>query len=167
MRIGGRAHPGGILGLADLLTRHGEAVEADLQRFYRTPLTDLGTPALTWRRFRALVRHLPVDSALSRATNGDGMVEWSIVVEQLSQIKHQLQWANWIAAGDKHARKPKPDPRPGQPTPGVNVLGGKLQHPQWKVKAYLDSFSYRPDRDAERVPLNAPDRSEEVTTDGS
>jgi hypothetical protein len=68
---------------------------ADLARFYGRRLADLGTEKLTYPEFYAFMDHLPVDSALRRAIHGDEFVEWTSVVNMLSQIKYILEGANW------------------------------------------------------------------------
>ena len=80
---------------------------------------------------------------------GSDVVGWTVEVELLAQIKTQLQWANWQRAGNRNAQKPKSDPRPGRRT----ETAAKAPLPTVDVRAYLDSFSYRPD--------------EEVSTNGS
>lgn len=80
---------------------------------------------------------------MGRAFNGHAVVDWTLEVEQLSQIKTQLAWANWQRGGKASAPKPKPDRRPGQrgtePKPR-----GRIAYPKPEVKDFLDSFSYRP-----------------------
>jgi hypothetical protein len=91
-------------------------VEADLQRFYRINLGDLFTGALTWRRLRTLIRHLPLDSATARAQHGEA-VAWSDTEHLLAGIVDLLAGANWqrAQAGSKNRiPRPKPLPRPGQ-----------------------------------------------------
>lgn len=58
----GRRRRGGIHGLVGLLSEHGEAIEADFQRYYHCRITDCSL-----RRFAALVKHLPPEAALWRA----------------------------------------------------------------------------------------------------
>ncbi|MFE5332569.1 hypothetical protein ACFRCG_39945 [Embleya sp. NPDC056575] len=62
-----RPGAGGIAGLAHLLREHGEAIEADLLRYYQVDLLDLYRGEMSWRRLRVLIRYLPVESATSRA----------------------------------------------------------------------------------------------------
>ncbi|KJK57549.1 hypothetical protein [Saccharothrix sp. ST-888] len=50
-----------------LLTEHAEAIEADLLRYYRLDLLDYHRGAMSARRLRVLVQHLPEESALGRA----------------------------------------------------------------------------------------------------
>lgn len=49
---------------------HGDAIEADLHRFYHLDLLDFERGDLSVRKLAVLVRQLPADSALSRALNG-------------------------------------------------------------------------------------------------
>jgi hypothetical protein len=103
---------GGSVSLLELVERHGEAVEADLQRFYRIRLADLAAGRLSWRRFGVLVRHLPLDSATALAVNGDAAA-WGITEHLLAAAVDALNAANWQRAGDKKLPRPKPIPRPG------------------------------------------------------
>lgn len=84
---------------------------ADLSRFYGRRLADLGTDKLTYPEFYAFMDHLPPDSAVRRAIHGDEFVEWSKVVDLLSEIKYTLQGANW-QRGDGQGPEPRPDQRP-------------------------------------------------------
>ncbi len=61
---------GGIRSLHRLLTEHGEAIEADLRRYYQRSLTDLATGAMSIRELIAYVRHMPPGSALQACTDG-------------------------------------------------------------------------------------------------
>jgi hypothetical protein len=59
-----------------LLDEHGDAIEADLLRFYRVDLLDLYRGTLSPRRLGVLISALPAKSALVRALNG-GEPPWS------------------------------------------------------------------------------------------
>lgn len=125
-----RCGAGGILGLARLLTEHGEALEADLLRHYRVDLLDLWRGRLTWRRLNALVRGLPPDSATLRAASGDN-AGWGLLEHLVARLVDEVAAGNWWAV-NKHlkpgqrSRPPQPVPRPGvarrerpQMTPGM------------------------------------------------
>lgn len=107
-----RDDSGGSRSLLELVERHGEAVEADFQRFYRVPLADLAAGRLSWRRFGVLVRHLPLDSSTALAVNGAAGA-WGINEHLLAATVDALRVANWQRAGDKTKAPPKPIPRPG------------------------------------------------------
>ena len=113
-------------------------MEADLQRHYGVALTGIVTGELSWRRLGVLIRKLPNDSALNRELHGNLSVEWTPLMEQVSQIKHTLQMANWQRAGVKGASRPKPDKRPGDDQ-GQRI--GGTSRPQEQVRALLDSFA--------------------------
>ena len=108
---------GGRAGLHRLLSEHGEALEADLHRYYQLDLLDLFRGRLTWRKLGVLVRHLPLDSATVQAQLG---------YEPASRVEHLLyglfdatQFANWqrVAMQTKKSKRspaPKRLPRPGE-----------------------------------------------------
>lgn len=132
--------PGGILGLCRLLTEYGEAIEADLQRYYGTDLRDLFKPGsgLTWRRLRALITGLPADSALGRAMVGPDSV-WTLETQLLAAVHDRLSEANW-QRGNAGAKTPSKRPQP-IPRPGVNSgrIGGTKRDAQ-EVAGYLARF---------------------------
>jgi hypothetical protein len=100
---------GGSLGLLELLEEHGEAIEADLQRFYGLPLAGC---LHDWRRLGVLVRQLPPEAALYRSMFGEKAL-WGSQEHLLALIADILNAANWQRGGDKNAKRPKPLPRPG------------------------------------------------------
>lgn len=131
---------GGILGLCRLLSEYGEAIEADLQRYYSTDLRDLFRPesGLTWRRLRALVVNLPPDSALARTIAGADSV-WTLETQLLAALHDRLSEANWQRgnAGSKSpSRRPQPIPRPGVRT---DRIGGTNRDVR-EVASYLVRF---------------------------
>jgi hypothetical protein len=95
---------GGILGLYGLLREHGEAIEADLQRYYTLPLSALGTRALTWRRLGVLLRQLPAESALHRGVAGPS---WDVDTQLLAVTANRLGILAWQGAGSK-GKPPEP-----------------------------------------------------------
>jgi hypothetical protein len=107
-----RNDPGGIEGLYRLLTEHGEALEADLQRHFGVNLPEL-VLAGSWRRLGVLVRHLPRDSVAVHRTAGDAAL-WGTVEHLLAEVIDLLANANWQRQGRKGAPRPKRLPRPGQ-----------------------------------------------------
>lgn len=110
MGEGLRVVPGGIFGLLDLLDEHEEAIDYDLLTL-GLDLNDLGTERLSWRRLRAVLRHLPHTSATSQALHGDAVV-WTSTDHLLAAAVDALNIANWQRTGKKQNR-PKPIPRPG------------------------------------------------------
>lgn len=121
-----RRWPGGIRGLADLLTRHAEAVEADLLE-RGIDLVDFYRGKITLRRIVVAIRQLPAGARLwkalappqagkSDATPGDAA--WSGVEHKLAavfdavqNVTHVLQVVN----SEKGKAPPAPArmPRPG------------------------------------------------------
>lgn len=128
---------GGIAGLCRLLSEHGEAIEADLARYYGADIRDLFRPGsgLTWRRLRALVTNLPAESALGRALGGEDSV-WTLETQLLAALHDRLAEANWQRANEgarSPSRRPTPIPRPGV---RPDRIGGTERDPR-EVAAYL------------------------------
>lgn len=132
--------PGHLLGgrasLLRLLSDHGEAVEADLARFYHLRLADLTCGLLTWRRLGVLVRHLPTDGALARALHGEA-VRWSTADHLMATTVDLLASANWQRGGGK-GKRPRRLPRPG--SSACKKHGRTAKSPQ-ETASYLASFS--------------------------
>lgn len=69
-----------------------------------------------------LIENLPLDAALWREVNPDSM--WTLTDLLLAHIADVLATGNWQRAGDPHAQRPKPLPRPGVEAPeGEHVTG--------------------------------------------
>jgi hypothetical protein len=88
---------GGIGSLHRLLTEHGEAIEADLRRYYTLSLTDLATGALSIRQLVAYLRHLPRGSALHTAIAGHDWTTGDFLLADL--------YGTW--AGERHPMDPR------------------------------------------------------------
>lgn len=146
MAAGIRGRRGGIRGLHRLVTEHGEAIEADLQRVFGIDLLDLYRGRLTWRRLGVLVRSLArrPDSDLYRAIGGEA-AEWTLDQHLAASLVDRLTLQNYLAAlslADPKKRRSIPKPvfldRPGAPAQqprgaGVIRFGGRhgsreLQH---------------------------------------
>src|SRR5690606_16392944 len=84
----------GICGLLELLDEHGEAVEADLLRYYGVDILDLGHRRLTWGRLRRLLERLPRESNLVRETVGE-RAAWGDSEHLLAMAVDMLHVANW------------------------------------------------------------------------
>ncbi len=106
---------GGIGGLFRLLREHGEAIEADLHRYYGIRLStalygedgNRGKGRWTPRELLVRIRQLPKESALQRKLAGP-MAPWDMNALLLRRIEFQLAGANWQRGGGKNTRKPKP-----------------------------------------------------------
>ena len=68
-----------------------------------------------------IVNQSPRDSALRRAQAGGEGHLWSVTDYLLALIADLLQSGNWQRAGDKHAPRPKPIPRPGEKPDGEHM----------------------------------------------
>ncbi len=134
---------GGIIALAGLVSKYCAAIEADLQRVYRVPLTDLGQ-GLTYRRLGVLIAGLPdSDSALGKQMAQDspksgGPVDrsgWSLSEQLLAVIASTVATANWQRGGGKG---PQPDlfgeRRSGG---GATQVGGGSQLTDEQIRANL------------------------------
>ncbi|WP_431953980.1 DUF5361 domain-containing protein [Nocardia lijiangensis] len=107
------AEPGGILGLDALVQEHGEAIEYDLIGL-GLRLRLLGTEALTWADLKAIVRHLPLESALLRVMYPDAH-QWQVGQHLLAEVADSLRWLMWAKTDDGRRGRNRPDliPRPG------------------------------------------------------
>jgi hypothetical protein len=120
---------GGITGLVELIDRHGEALEADLQREYHRSLLELHKGTMSFRELSWLVKGLPGDgTALWRAgrrvkSTKVGKTKatpppdeyWTPERELQAQTIDALNVLSWHNTKDgKHGRNPpKPIRRPG------------------------------------------------------
>lgn len=113
-------------------------IEADLQRFYAVPLTDLWTGRLSLRRLRVLLNHLPPDCATAYAVTGydSGPLRgWALSDVLLGRVLDELSAYRWqweTAHQTKGTRRRPPEsvlprPRPQDSTAPVvspHELGG-------------------------------------------
>ncbi|TDC02597.1 hypothetical protein E1091_00355 [Micromonospora fluostatini] len=98
---------GGIVSLARLIRRHADAVEADLQRYYRIDLADLWRGRLTLRRLATLLRYLPAEAA-TLGTYGDPAAGWTRTHYLLTDVFHAV-------TGKPHPARPAPPSRRRDP----------------------------------------------------
>lgn len=99
-----------------------------------------------------LATHLPADSATARALHGEA-ARWSLTDHLLAVVADRLAIMSWQLAGNRHAPRPEPLPRPGvnDQAAGRSRRYGKTDRRPADVAAYLRRY--------------APPR-EEVTADG-
>lgn len=116
------------------MSEHGEALEADLARYYGTRLSDLFSGRLSWRRLDVLVRHLPADSATAHALYG-AAVEWSPTEHLLASVVDALNVMIW--QNSPKGARPRPIPRPGQ---RKAASLGRTQRSPDEVRTYLARF---------------------------
>jgi len=94
-------------------------VEADLQRFYRVDLRDLGG-SLSWRRLGVLIAGLPREAATVRLMVGEA-ADWGAAEHLLAAAVDALHAANWQRGARKGSQRPKPIRRPGLDEAGRDV----------------------------------------------
>jgi hypothetical protein len=107
-----------------LLDKHGEAIEADLRRYYGVRVRDLFDPAsdLSPREVFSLLIHMPTDSAYhAELAGGPQFRDWNAATYLLANVQDLLQGANYQRAGGK-GRKPKPAYRPKRKGAGGTPL---------------------------------------------
>jgi hypothetical protein len=103
---------------------------ADFRRHYGIQLFQtVGTEALPWGEFAALVEHMPQDSALARSAGGE-RTRWGETEHLLAVVIDLLQAQVWQyamthSAKGKKPKRPSPYPRPGVVTPGKRTWRGK------------------------------------------
>lgn len=132
---------GGILSLRRLLEdpEAAEALQADLLARGLT-LADLGTWKLSWWDLKCVIRWLPADAAYRRFLHPDDW-QWTLPEHLLAGIYDTLQGANWQRAGNKHAKRPEPLPRPGV-------------QPKTEVKQHKPKKASKPDEVAKVLQLD-------------
>lgn len=129
MALARRDGAGGIAGLVELIDRHGEALEADLQREYRRSLLELHRGTMTFRELSWLIKGLPGDGTAlwragrrvkSKAVKGAKATPppdeyWTAERELLAQVIDGLNILAWQKTkdGSKGRNAPKPIRRPG------------------------------------------------------
>jgi hypothetical protein len=124
------------------MTEHGQALEADLLRYYGADLADIVTGRMSPRRLSSLVAGLPADSATVRATLGGDSL-WGLPEHLLARILDTLAGANWQRSGGK-GQRPKPVPRPGS---GHRIRYGVTSASPGEVMEYLSQFQPIPEED--------------------
>lgn len=86
---------------------------------------DLGTPRLSFRRFRVLLERTPIDSDYARDKLGD-KARWSTAEHLLATIADLVQVGNWQFAS-VHSKKGHPPSRP-EPIPRPGQMSKRQQH---------------------------------------
>lgn len=102
---------GKLPGLVWLLREHGEAVEADFQRYYGIDLAGLWRGEITPRRVMVLAKNLPYGAQTWIAAGTDNA--WTPETHLLSHVAFLLEGANWQRGGGK-GKSPKPMETPGE-----------------------------------------------------
>ncbi|MFD3596232.1 DUF5361 domain-containing protein [Nocardia sp. NPDC058640] len=75
----------------------------------------LGTDALDWADLRAIVKHLPLESALLRVMHPEGS-RWQTAEHLLADAADSLRWLAWARTDDGRRGRNMPEPiaRPGR-----------------------------------------------------
>lgn len=97
---------------------HYMAVEGELIR-RGLRLRDVGSDRCTWSDLRAIVYTAEPGSYLAAVLGAP----WAATEYMLANVVDLLSAGNWQRGGDKHARRPKPIPRPGDATTGTKIFG--------------------------------------------
>lgn len=136
-----------MIRLQAALSEHGEAIEADFQRYYGLAVTDVFAGRMSWRRLKVLLRQLPPESATARVQLGP-VAEWSPTEYLLAAIVDAERAALWQRSGGR-GRRPTPVERPGRRDGGTRL--GRTTRTKAQVRAYLARFrpppAYDPDAD--------------------
>lgn len=98
------------MGLVWLLREHGDALEADFQRFYGIDIVDLYRGTLSPRKAQALALYLPPGAAVWQEAGTD--TAWGTTEYLLAEAVDTLRMANWQRGGK--GQKPEPLPRPSE-----------------------------------------------------
>jgi hypothetical protein len=130
------SEPGGLIGLYGLVNEHCEAVEADLA-FRGVDLRGLWTGALSWRRLKVLIDHLPPESATKteiRESHGEEFFaeiaessgpaphgQWSRAEHLLATITDSVNDLSYLTLCMSIAKDKQRPERPARiPRPGVS-----------------------------------------------
>ncbi|GGM39582.1 hypothetical protein GCM10012275_08070 [Longimycelium tulufanense] len=127
-----------MIALVGLLRQYAAEIDADFLAIYGLDLRALGTAALPWGRFNALLHRLPYDSHLMRAVRGEQEPTWTLDMHLMATLIEAAQVTNYLlgsllqANGAKRnpVSKPTPIKRPGvadqRQGKGLASLIGKL-----------------------------------------
>ncbi len=124
------AHAGGpragkLTGLVELLSEHGEAIDADLQREYGLSVNDWAAGRVSTRRMLGLIANLTPEStawsrALSKASEGKPVKPtsppdwwWTPERDFFATVVDLMRLDMWRTSDrDRRGPPPKPIPRP-------------------------------------------------------
>lgn len=131
---------GKFLVLGWLVREHGDALEADFQRWYGLDFGDLYRGTMTPRRAAALALNLPPGAVTW--LEADLAAAWNIGEHLLAATVDQLAIANWQRTkdGQKGHKKPKPLTRPGEQKAGRRSSG---QHDPDRLDRQIAAFRAR------------------------
>jgi len=100
----------------------------------------LGTWKLSYWDLICIIRWLPADAAYRKFLNPED-AQWTLPEHLLAGIYDTLQGANWQRAGNRHAKRPEPLPRPGV-------------KPKTEVKQHKPKKASKPDEVAKVLQLD-------------
>jgi hypothetical protein len=122
---------------------HFDALDASLQQAYapRDPIAQYIRGKITGRQLRVLANHLPPDSPLTRALNGNAWQEETWLLHDISTALRMLHAnvANALGAKPRAVVKPLPTPLDGQ-TAKVSIEQEKRLA---KTKSEMDKTALR------------------------
>lgn len=129
---------GKFLVLGWLVREHGDALEADFQRWYGIDLGDLYRGQLTPRRAAALAVNLPPGSVTW--IEADMSAAWTVAEHLAAAQIDALNVANWQRTkdGQKGHKRPKPIPRPG-----AGAASGRAGHDPDRLDRQIAAFRAR------------------------
>ena len=114
------------------MREHGEAVEADFQRYYHLDLLDLWRGLITPRKAAVLVTQLPAGAQTWVACGYDNA--WTLTDHLTATLVDVLQIANWQRAGDSKAKRPTPVKRPHD----IRGDNAKAERMDARARAFLE-----------------------------
>ncbi|MFC0547043.1 hypothetical protein [Kutzneria chonburiensis] len=115
-----------MIGAASLLREHAAEVDADFLSHYGIDVRRVGSAALPWGRFIALVQRLPVHSHTMTALRGESdQLPWSPEMHLAASLLESQQATNYLlgallqahGADSNPVPQPQPIPRPGVSKP--------------------------------------------------
>ena len=114
------------------MREHGEAVEADFQRYYHLDLLDLWRGLITPRKAAVLAMQLPAGAQTWVACGYDNA--WTLTDHLTATLVDVLQIANWQRAGDSKTKRPTPVKRPHD----IRGDNAKAERMDARARAFLE-----------------------------
>lgn len=120
---------GGSFGLSELISAgHGDALRADMQRYYGIDVVDIWRGTLPPSRVYALAEYLPSDGALrAELSGGMHLRDWTLQAQLTGHLLNVVRAADVnnirVNGGKASAPEPLKVPAPGEPSraPKINL----------------------------------------------